>query len=71
MNILYIRKTNGEFVKAKAFPTYALAVTAGQDLAPRNFYVDTGDRVPTREEQLLLPTDMSLAERRLALLLTL
>lgn len=69
MNLLYIRK-DSDFVRVKNYPDYAAAVTAGQDLAPRNFYVDTGDRIPTREEQLLIPVDMSPRERRLTLLAT-
>lgn len=35
------------------FDSYHDAILAGQELAPRNFMVDTGSRVPTRAEQLL------------------
>jgi len=39
-----------------SFDSYHDAVLCGQDIAPRNFIVITPmSRVPTREEQLLLP----------------
>lgn len=35
------------------YPSYHEAILAGQSIAPRNFMVDTGSRVPSRAEQLL------------------
>lgn len=52
---LFYRDLAGEWILVKAFPTYYAAVRFGQSYHPNNFNVDTGDRVPSREEQLLLP----------------
>lgn len=61
MPILYIRKRTARtssgphsgFDRHQKYTEYRDAVFAGQDLAGfGNFYVDTGDRVPSREEQL-------------------
>ena len=44
------------FVKTGEFKSYHEAVRNGQLTAgPGNFYVYTGEHVPSREEQLLLP----------------
>ncbi len=56
MNILYCRHFEGEFKKAQGYSNYEDAVQAGQELVGYgNFYIETGVRVPSREEQLLLP----------------
>lgn len=52
MNTLMIRQSSGEFKSYGDFPTYALAIEAGATMAPFNFYIETGSRIPTREEQL-------------------
>jgi len=53
---LYIRKALSKFVLAKAYPNYREAVLSGQELGGYGqFYVDTGARAPSREEQLLQP----------------
>ena len=53
---LYIRKTPSKFVLAKNYPNYREAVMAGQDLGGYGqFFVETGARAPSREEQLLQP----------------
>lgn len=53
---LYIRKRHTTFVLAKGYPNYREAVLSGQELGGYGqFYVDTGTRVPSREEQLLQP----------------
>ena len=51
MNYLTIRKDNS-WVRVKNYPTYKEALAAGQDLAPFNFHIDTGERRLSREEQL-------------------
>jgi hypothetical protein len=53
---LYIRGLNDRFHLAKNYPNYLEAVLSGQELGGYGqFYVDTGTRVPSREEQLLQP----------------
>ncbi len=47
--------TNGVWIRGRDYPTYHEAILAGQEICPVGFNIDTGDRVPTREEQLLLP----------------
>jgi hypothetical protein len=64
MNILMIRSSDSTFVRVADYPTYALAVRAGQDLAPGNFYIDTGTRVPSREEQLLIEPKLRVSRRQ-------
>ncbi len=53
-HILYVSK-NGEFTRAAVYSTYRDAVLCGQDIAGYgNFYIETGNHVPSREEQLLV-----------------
>lgn len=54
--ILHVRK-DGEWTRHKeSYETYEDAVLCGQKIAPRNFTIECPmNRVPTREEQLLLP----------------
>lgn len=48
--------THAGFHSLGSFPDYKSAVLEGQEVSgPGNFYVHTGERAPTREEQLLLP----------------
>lgn len=51
MNFLTIRKDNS-WVRVKNYSTYKEALLAGQELAPFNFHIDTGERRLSREEQL-------------------
>lgn len=56
MNILYIRNKKYQFEKEATSNDYHSLVQLGQQLAGYGrFYVESGTRVPTREEQLLLP----------------
>ena len=52
MNKLFIRKSDQSWSLVRDFPTYREALLCGQELAPFNFTIDTGERKLSREEQL-------------------
>lgn len=53
MNFLCSRTATG-WQRVRNYSTYRDAVLAGQDLALGCFMIDTGERAPSREEQLML-----------------
>lgn len=51
MNRLLIYK-DGVWTNHGNYSTYREAILIGKELAPFSYTIDTGDRIPTREEQL-------------------
>ena len=65
MNQLYLRKSSSTFTAHSTGRDYHALVELGQTLVGYgNFYIESGTRVPTREEQLLLPPLSVKAPRR-------